>query len=161
VLASRWSARTAALVAVVPLFAMAGCSGGKGSGTFATVSGVVTQDGAPLDGAKVSFYSTVDVDGKKSAYGALTDSTGKYLIAAVGKDPGIPPGMYKVTITKPAVKGGNLPPDYDAAQAEAAALTSGSPATIAALKDYENPNTTKLSVTLQPGKNENVDFRLK
>ena len=28
-------------------------------------------------------------------------------------------------------------------------------------KDYENPLTTKLSVTLEPGKNENKNFDLK
>src|SRR4051794_28767759 len=90
--------RLAQVVGLVGLLA-AGCSGGGGS--FATVSGVVTQNGAPVDGAKVTLHSTVETEGKRTtSYAGLTDSSGKYLIAAVGKEPGIPPGMYKVTITK-------------------------------------------------------------
>ena len=98
------------------------------------------------------------MDGKWSAYGAQTDSSGKDLIAAVGKEPGIPPRPYKVTISKPATKGSaNLPPDWDAAQAEAAGLSAAGTTP----KDYENPATTKLSATLEAGKNENVNFSVK
>ena len=98
------------------LIGLAGCGGGN-SGSFATVSGVVTQGGSPVDGAKVIFHSTVEVGGKRESYSALTDSNGKYLLAAVGKDPGIPPGMYKVTIVKLAMKSQqNLPADFDAGQ---------------------------------------------
>jgi hypothetical protein len=154
-LARRWCARAAAVLALAAVAGLAGC--GK-DGSYATVSGTVTQDGTPLDGGKVTFYSTVEVDGKRTAYGAQTDSSGKYLIVAVGKEPGIPPGLYKVTITKPAAKGAaNLPADWDAAQAEAAGLSAaGTP-----LRDYENPATTKLSSTLEAGKNENVNFSVK
>src|SRR5438128_2656939 len=81
--------------------AIIGCSGPTNSGVFATVSGVVTNNGSPVDGAKVNFHSTVESGGKKAdTYTAMTDSSGKYLLAAIGKEPGIPPGMYKVTITK-------------------------------------------------------------
>ena len=147
-----WLARAAGFVALAVAI---GCSG-KGSGILATVSGRVTQDGAPLDGARVTFYSTTEVEGKPGgSYGALTDSNGKYLIATVGKELGIPPGMYKVTVTKLS-GGSNLPPDFDRGQLEAA----GSAVNLLP-KDYESLANTKLSATLQSGKNENVDFELK
>jgi len=120
------------------------------------VSGVVTQNGNPVDGAKVTLFCTVETEGKKGAnYSAMTDSSGKYLIAAVGKESGIPPGMYKVTVTKLDQKG-NLPPDFDQGQLEA----SGAARNVLG-KDYEALGTTKLSVTLEAGKNENKNFELK
>jgi hypothetical protein len=149
---AKWIVRAAGSIA---LAAVVGCSGG--SGNLATVSGQVTHNGAPLDGAKVSLYSTVEVEGKKgSSYSALTDSSGKYLIAGVGKELGIPPGMYKVTITKLDQKAGNLPPDFDAGQMEASGMAKN-----LLPKDYESPTQTKLTVTLEVGKNENKNFELK
>jgi len=132
-----------------------GCSGG-GGGSYATVSGVVTQNGAPLDGARIMFHSTVEAEGKRgNSYAGLTDSSGKYLIANVGKEPGLPPGMYKVTITKLDQKG--LPPEaMDQGMIDASGAAKNTLA-----KDYENPNTTKLSVTLEAGKNPDKNFDLK
>jgi hypothetical protein len=93
---------------LVALAALVGCSGG-GSGSFSTISGVITHNGTPVDGARVTLHSTVEIEGKRgTSYAGLTDSSGKYLIAAVGKELAFP-GMYKVTITKLDQKG-NLPP---------------------------------------------------
>jgi len=145
-----------ACVLISLLGTFAGC--GSKESPNASVSGVVTDGGTPMDGVKVTFHSTVEVNGKKNTYAAGTDSSGKYLIAAVGKDGGVPPGMYKVTVNKAAVKGGmKLPDDWDIGQAEA----SGMFQTTAAPKPYEAVNTTKLSVTIEPGKNEKVDFDIK
>jgi hypothetical protein len=144
-------------ISFVALVALIGCSGGKGSGTFATVSGKVTQDGGPADGVKVTFHSTTEVEGKGAgSFSATTDSSGKYLIATVGKDPGIPPGLYRVTITKIDPRGVPLGPEMDQAQLEAAGTAINMMP-----KEYENPRTTKLSATVQAGKNENVDFDIK
>lgn len=150
-LVRRWLAPVAGFLA---LTALIGCSGGKSG--LATVSGVVTQNGTPIDGAKVTFHSTVEAGGKRDSFAALTDSSGKYLIAAVGKEPGIPPGLYKVTVAKLGIKGSNLPEDYDAGQIEASGQGVN-----ALPKDYELLATTKLSTTLEAGKNENVNFDLK
>lgn len=136
------------------LSALQGCSGSLGSN--ATVSGVITHNGSPVDGAKVSLYSTVESGGQRGgSYSATTDSSGKYLIAGIGKELGIPPGMYKVTIVRLDLKG-NLPADYDAGQVEASGMARN-----LLPRDYESPTTTKLSVTLDPGKNENKNFDLK
>lgn len=145
------------------LFAIlsAGCSGQK-DGNFATVSGLVKQGAVPVDGAKVTFHSTVETKGQREIYSAITDSSGKYLIAANGKDPGIPPGLYKVTITKQGFKDSkSTQPEMDAGQLEAQ-MSAATPGTLknALPKEYENVASTKLSVTLEVGKNDNKDFDL-
>ena len=148
--------RLAPVATVFSLAALvAGCSGGAG-GPYATVSGKVTHNGNPVEGAKVNFFSTVESSGQAGgSYSAMTDSSGKYVIAMIGEQPGIPPGMYKVTIVKLEIKG-NLPPDFDQGQLEASGMAKNM-----LPKDYESVMTTKLSATLEPGKNENVNFELK
>ena len=147
----------------VGVIALAGCSG---RGSFATVSGTVTQGGTPVEGAQVAFHSTVEVEGKKQpSYAAATDSSGKYVIATVGKDPGIPPGLYKVTVTKIEGKGIQPQEGIDAGQLDAMAsdigvgAAKGGPVNLLP-KEYSSPATTKLSKTLEAGKNENVNFDL-
>jgi len=145
---------------------LAGC-GGK-SGSFATVSGVVTHNGTPVEGAQVIFNPTVEVDGKKqTSYAALTDSSGKYVIAGVGKEPGLPPGMYKVTVTKyEGGKGPSTAEGMDAGQADAmasdlgAAAGKGGPVNLLP-KEYASVGSTKLTATLEEGKNQDVNFDLK
>jgi len=140
----------------------AGCSG-KG-GAYGTVSGVVTYNGTPVEGARVIFHPTAEVDGKQgNSYGSLTDSSGKYLIAATDKSPGIPAGVYKVTVTKYEGKG---PPGSEAmdqgqidAQMTGEGGGKGGPVNLLP-KEYANAANTKLSATIDVGKNENVDFKL-
>jgi hypothetical protein len=149
---ARWMVRGGAFVA---LTALVGCSGS--GGPTATISGQVTHNGSPVDGARVTLHSTVEIEGKRgNSYAGLTDSSGKYLIAAVGKDPGIPPGMYKVTITKLDQKGKTPTEGMDQGQLEASGAARNT-----LPKDYENVNTTKLSVTLEAGKNADKNFELK
>ena len=92
--------RWLALVVSVVLVLVIGCAK-KDSRALATVTGSITHNGVPVDGATVTFHSTVSGGNEKfGPYSASTDSSGKYLLATFGKDPGIPPGLYKVTITK-------------------------------------------------------------
>jgi len=137
---------------------VAGCSGG-GLGNNATVSGTITHNGVPIDGAKITFHSTAEAGGSAlPSYAAQTDSTGKYVLTGVGKQLGIPPGMYKVTIVKLDLKAmaGNLPKDFDRGQMEASGMARNVlPAA------YESLASTKLSVTLEPGKNVDKNFDLK
>jgi hypothetical protein len=140
-----------------------GCSGKNVS--FATVSGVVTHNGTPVDGARVIFHSTAEVDGKQgNSYGSLTDSSGKYLIAATDSSPGIPAGVYKVTVTKyeGKVPTGSEAPDpgqLDAQLSDLGPTAKGGPVNLLP-KEYASPGSTKLSATLDVGKNENVNFAL-
>jgi len=159
----RLPSQVAVFLGVITLI---GC--GKKEGSYATVSGVVTFNGNPVEGARIAFHSTVEVDGKQgTSFGAQTDSSGKYVIAAIGKDPGIPPGLYKVTVVK--WEGGKGPAgsaDIDQGQLDAMASDTGGAAgkggPVNLLpKEYGNPANTKLSATLEAGKNENVNFALK
>jgi hypothetical protein len=153
-IAWKWLVRAACFIALV---ALVGCSGGD-SGSFARVSGIVTHSGNPIADAKVTFYGTTETAGQgRDEFSTLTDSSGKYVISGVGKNPGIPPGRYKVVVTKLTVKAGvNVPEDFDLTQLEMSGLgVSSLP------KEYGSETTTKLSATLEPGKNENVNFDLK
>jgi hypothetical protein len=152
-------------VGFLALAAGLGCSK---SGDFATVSGTVTHEGTPVDNARVEFHGTTEAAGKKELFATTTDSSGKYVIASAGKNPGIPPGMYKVVIFKYDTKDGtNKPPEgFDAGQMEAMISDTGAVGGKAAVrnllpKEYASPGTTKLSVTLETGKNEGKDFALK
>jgi len=152
----RWLTRAAGFLV---LASVAGCS--RGSANLATVSGVVTHNGAPVDGAKLTFHSTAQVEGKPGTVAsAITDSSGKYVIASVGKEPGIPAGMYKVTVTKLKSSDSNLPKEAtDPGQLEAA---GGSGGVLNALPaEYASLQTSKLSVTLETGKNPDKNFDLK
>jgi len=62
--------------------------------------------------------------------------------------------MYKVTITK--IDKADLPPGIDEGQ-----LVASGQARNLLPRDYESITTTKLSVTLEAGKNENKNFALK
>ena len=148
------------------LIAAVGCSG-TDLGQFANVSGTVTHNGTPVEGAKVLFQGTTEGEGgAKNTFSAYTDSSGKYAISGVGNNPGIPPGLYKVAITKYlGPKGVMTGEEYDPGQIEAM-ISDGQGAAAVGLKnllpkEYASPETTKLSVTVESGKNENVNFDLK
>lgn len=81
------------LVAVAA--AVSGCGGGT-----ASVSGVVTLDGKPVEGASVSFAPVSgDGGGIGGSYGK-TDAQGRYeLRTVVGDRSGAAPGKHKVTIS--------------------------------------------------------------
>ena len=76
---------------------MLGCSGEtKLKGTVG-VSGTVTQKGAPLAGATVTFAPTAT--GARAASGT-TDATGKFTLTTLSPGDGAFPGDYQVTVTK-------------------------------------------------------------
>jgi len=150
---------------LVALVALVGCS--NKSGSFAMVSGVVTHNSVPVEGAKVTFHSTVEGGGNKPmAYSALTDSSGKYVIASVAKDPGIPAGLYKVTVVKFEGKGLTGPQEgmdagqLDAMVSDGLGSAKGGPVNLLPAV-YATQTTSKLSATLEPGKNKDVNFDLK
>lgn len=109
---------------------------GCGSG-LVPVSGLVTLDGKPVEGATVTFITE---DGTQSASGQ-TDASGNFTLSDAGK-PGVRPGTYKVLVTKS--KGAEAPgegadpndmakamkkaADEDAKAAKAAKAKAGKPA---------------------------------
>lgn len=78
----------------------AGCSSGRPSYEMTPVSGAVTFDGKPIEGANVVFHSETG----PSATGT-TDSSGQFSLATRNYGEGIPPGDYLVQINStPATK---------------------------------------------------------
>lgn len=71
------------------------CAGCGGSGT-AQVTGKVTLDGSPLEGATVAFAPV----GEGQAASGKTDASGTYNLTTFVNNDGALPGSYKVTISK-------------------------------------------------------------
>ena len=93
---------------LVSLF-VAGCGGGVGS-DFGAVSGTVTMDGAPLEGASVTFQPEMASGGSPS-YGT-TDANGKYELMFTFSKKGAMLGEHKVSISK-TLGGGDDDDDDD------------------------------------------------
>jgi hypothetical protein len=120
------------------LSALAGCGGAGGDG-LAPVSGTVTIDGKPGDGAAVAFLPDAGTPGNGGT--ALADSTGHYDIQTPQGKKGLPPGKYKVTVSYRRNKDGSapdpnvppiestatelLPPKYSSAEKTELAATVG------------------------------------
>ena len=85
-----------------------GCGSGEERPPVYQVTGTVTRNGTPLEGAVVTFSPA---EAGRAASGT-TDASGKYTLTTWAKDDGAELGRYRVTITKY-----DSPPD----QADAAA----------------------------------------
>jgi hypothetical protein len=72
---------------------------GCGGSALPSVTGTVTLDGQPLDGAQVVFGP--DGPGGQVAT-AVTDSSGRFRMGTYKPEDGVRPGKYRVTITKTA-----------------------------------------------------------
>jgi len=70
---------------------LAGCGSG-----LVQVEGTVSLDGAPLDGAKVSFIPA----GDGIPASGTTDAAGAFRLAVGSGQPGARPGRYQVAVTK-------------------------------------------------------------
>jgi len=115
---------------------------GCGSG-LARVSGQVTMDGEPLRGGSGNVRVTVQfqpANGVGSTAIGLADENGNYALAT-GSQAGIPPGDYLITCTA-----------VELVQPKNASFAAGS----RRITDpkYANANTSGLSFTVQPGKNQ-------
>lgn len=83
------------------LVAALGCPGADTPDTV-KVTGTVTYNGSPVDGASVAF---IPESGRPAS--GVTDAQGKFTLSTFGTDDGAVPGLHKVAIT-PA--GSNEPP---------------------------------------------------
>lgn len=142
-------------VAAIAVIASPGCSGEKkGDPNGRPVSGKVTYNGSPVEGASVTFSSPT-----ASAF-AITDAEGKYKLTTAGGDK-VSLGQYQVSIVK---KDAPAPP---AAATDSASYVPPDPNAPppAPPKDllpakYALPTTSQLTATVTAdGKNE-FDFPL-
>lgn len=119
--------------------ALTGC----GSGSEATVIGLVTLDGKPLDRGSVSFVPVTSGAGASASIG----NDGSYEVQT-GAISGMSPGDYVVTVR---ANGDPIP------RADGGPPTPGKPITPA---KYNSRNTSGLQYTIQPGANE-INLELK
>lgn len=142
------------------LLTLAGCGGSSGGPVTAPVSGKVTFNGAPLEGAVVNFAVDDFVgSGKTAADGTYSLVTG----AAVGEN--------KVWIEKRNTPDGfESDPEsgMDAGQAEAATLAmdpdkpDAEPSTLEQIpEDYSDPAKTILKVVVSDGGTDSANFDIK
>lgn len=97
------------LVVVVTFGTLAGCGDGRPS--LVPVSGSVTLNGTPLEGALIGFEPD-GIDGYSRPSSATTDSSGKFVVGTYDKADGMPKGKYKVTVLKKEVVG-KLPENFN------------------------------------------------
>lgn len=86
--------RKAFIVAGLMLLGVVGCSGAPEKPKVYAVTGKVTVQGAPLEGALISFVPVGAGDGAS----ATLASGGSYTLMALDGRPGCPPGKYKVVL---------------------------------------------------------------
>jgi len=90
----------------------AGC-GGDGRPSLVKVTGTVTLDGQPLEGAIVAFQPITDAKAKFQRPSAgTTDASGKFVLGTYAIDDGAPVGKFRVGIVKREVLG-ELPEGYN------------------------------------------------
>jgi hypothetical protein len=84
----------------LPVLSLVGCSGEKVNRPDPVlVTGVVTHNGSPVEGANVIFQPA----GHNFAATGRTDATGTFKLTAFEPDDGAVPGEYKVAVTKSEV----------------------------------------------------------
>jgi len=159
------------LLCLVTLAGLVGCPRGKPGLKTVAVTGTVTLDGQPVDGASVAF-SPKAPDGKAAV--GLTDSSGKFTLKTDGTTEGALPGSYTVTVSK--TSGGSAdsaamqPPSGQMSAEETAAMAKkaeemmrGGGAVEA--KDllpakYKSPATSGLTAEVKKGGENNFTFEL-
>jgi hypothetical protein len=145
-----------------------GCGGGGGSLDTVPISGVVTLDGTPVEGANVVFAPT---SGDGSAASGVTDSSGRYQLTTQDPNDGALPGSYMVMISKStvgqdatteAVKPGMS--SEEATKAAMEAFEAGGQAEPEFVDElpakYKNPSTSGFTADVAKGGQTEFDFAL-
>lgn len=155
-------------IALAGCVLVAGCSKGSQRPKTYPVTGTVTLNGKPVEGATVTFVPKEPATGTPppQAASAVTDANGRYAIGTFATGDGAIPGEYLVKVTKYRVPQAQQPQagedpqsemqaflQYQAGQQQAKPLNE-LPAR------YENEKTSGLFVTVQPGENK-FDIDLK
>jgi len=143
--------------AVLPVCTMllflSGCGGGKDSVKTAKVTGTVTYENKPLEGANVTFL----VEGAPIAVGT-TDSEGKFSI------PNVPVGSARVGVSKNVAQprpAANLTPD-DMIKMSKPGKKSMPPPKSAIPVKYADPNTSGFTADVSSDESANsFKFELK
>ena len=125
-----------------------GCTGNA----MLPVQGTVMLDGQPLEGAAIGF---IPAEGGRPATGK-TDAQGHFTLASFTANDGLPPGSYKVTVTKVEVgrAAQAAPSSRDAEEAGGESTAMGridQGVKFLTPVKYSSPLTTDLVVEVGPG----------
>jgi len=135
-----------ALLSLAIIWAV-GCDNG-----LIMIKGTVTLDGEPLQGATVTFMRS---DGKGRPAAGLTSEAGTFELTSFQINDGLPPGEYRVTITKVIdgkdfkTSSSSIEEKHRVAYAKAKSFSPEFPALKKVLPPvYENPQKTPFSCTV-------------
>lgn len=120
------------------------------------VTGTVTHNGTPVEGATVTFSPT----GEGRAASGITDAEGRFKLTTLAADDGAMPGVYSVAISKTSVQGAMTVEESEAYlqkhnQAPPAPVTKE----LLPVK-YKNPAQSGLSATVNEGGENDFTFDL-
>lgn len=137
------------LLGVLSCSLFVGCPGaGDSIQSESTVTGTVTLDGAPVEGATVTFRPE-DASGS-GAFG-MTNAEGKYELNTSTAVLGVEPGKYKVSVTKMEAAASDAPseddPSYGGAPKKEAAPKHLIP------EKYSRIESSGLTADVTPGEN--------
>lgn len=110
------------------------------------VTGTVNVDGKPTDKVLVNFYpadSSPQHFGVRHAIG-ITDAQGKFKLICSGGLEGVAAGDYKVTFSRPVIRGRAALADANSKPEESGTVESMP-------KDYTQPESTPVSVKVGKG----------
>ncbi|WP_422927715.1 carboxypeptidase-like regulatory domain-containing protein [Singulisphaera sp. PoT] len=153
--------------AALGLLTLIGCGGGGGEEDYYTlvpVSGKVTLDGKPLEGATITFNAS---DGNKPMTDGsdLTGSDGSFS-AKFRNRSGLSPGKYKVTVNRPKsdLPGKTRPPELDPFMASMAIDAGNKKKSARKVEQpwlYGDPSHTPLSHEVSARGDSDLQFDLK
>jgi hypothetical protein len=133
---------------VIAALAITGCSGEKiNRPDPVAVTGVVTHNGTPVEGADVVFQPASHT----YAAAGKTDASGTFTLTAFNPNDGAVPGEYKVTVSKRKVTG--------QAAASDDAPTTVKQEVLLPIK-YADPNSSGLVASVKTGVENKFEFKL-
>ena len=136
---------------VLPL---TGCTRGGLSG-LAPAAGIVTLNGASVEGATIGFVPAAASPDNRAA-AATTDKDGKFVVTTFDYGDGIYPGEYQVFVTKTTVTGGYGLPGADGKPRH----TDDSQIVNHLPVKYGDKNTSGLTVSISSQGNKNIELKL-
>lgn len=151
---TRFSLASSLAVSVLLL----GCGGGTKEDpnrpARTKVSGKVTLQGAPVEGATITLRP---VQGNHSAL-ALTDASGRYVLGTFDKSDGVVPGEYEVTVTKLAPGTGGSQPSPDDPNYNP--NVKPEPPKHLLPEKYADPKTSNLKASVSTAPRDDLEFDL-
>ena len=144
------------LFMLTALSVLIGCGGEAELGGTTAVTGTVTHNGQPVEGATVTFSPT----GEGRAASGMTGADGRFTLTTLTAADGVMPGAYNVGISKTAAQGA-----MTAEESEAYLKQHNQPPPPPVVKDvlpvkYKNPMQSGLTATVSEGGENDFTFEL-